>query len=178
MDSLKTFEKYPLSLIIGSNILQVLIYLIGAYIIFKIGYIWLILYLIFIAILEIRLLKSSCIHCYYYDNWCAFGKGKLSSIIFKKGSPKKFINKQIDFIDIIPDFLVSIVPLIVGIILLILNFNWFLLLLIVILLVLAFPVNGFLRGNLACKFCKQRELGCPAEQLFKKKKTHLHNKDF
>jgi hypothetical protein len=26
------------------------------------------------------------------------------------------------------------------------------------------------RGQLACKYCKQRELGCPAEQLFSKTK--------
>lgn len=170
MDSLKTYEKYPRGFVFGSNFLQVFIYIIGAYVIFLVGYIWLILYLIFIIFLEIRLLKSSCINCYYYNKLCAFGKGKLSSIFFKKGSSKNFINKQIIFIDIIPDFLVSIIPLIVGIVLLILNFNFFLLILIIFLIILAYPVNGFLRGNKACKYCKQRELGCPAEQLFNKKK--------
>jgi F0F1-type ATP synthase membrane subunit c/vacuolar-type H+-ATPase subunit K len=29
--------------------------------------------------------------------------------------------------------------------------------------------NGYIRGNLTCKYCKQREIGCPAEQLFSKK---------
>jgi hypothetical protein len=29
--------------------------------------------------------------------------------------------------------------------------------------------NGFIRVSLACKFCRQRELGFPAEQLFDKK---------
>jgi hypothetical protein len=27
-----------------------------------------------------------------------------------------------------------------------------------------------IRGSIACKYCKQRELGCPAEQMFAKKK--------
>jgi hypothetical protein len=32
--------------------------------------------------------------------------------------------------------------------------------------------NAMLRGSLACKYCKQKELGCKAEQLFNKgKKT-------
>ncbi|MFH1684097.1 MAG: hypothetical protein ABIA67_04360 [Candidatus Margulisiibacteriota bacterium] len=38
--------------------------------------------------------------------------------------------------------------------------------------ILGVPVVGYLRGSLACKFCKQRELGCPAEQLFSKKPTN------
>ena len=171
MNSTKCYEKYPLSFVIGANILQLAIYIIGAYLVFLLGLIWLILYLIYIAILEIRLLKISCTHCYYYDKRCAFGKGKLCSIFFKKGYPKRFIEKQINWIDIIPDFLLSIIPLIIGIALLIINFNWLVLIFVVLLLLLAFPANGFIRGSLACKYCKQREIGCPAEQLFTKKKS-------
>jgi len=167
----KCYENYPTKFITISNILQFAIYIIGAYIVFLLGPIWLILYLTYIVILEIRLLKISCIHCYYYNKYCAFGKGKLCSIFFKKGSPKKFIEKQISWVDIIPDFMVSLIPLVIGIILLTNSFNWFLLLLAVLLLILAFPINGFIRGSLACKYCKQRETGCPAEKLFNKKKS-------
>ena len=28
--------------------------------------------------------------------------------------------------------------------------------------------NGFIRGTLTCKYCKQGELGCPADRLFNK----------
>jgi hypothetical protein len=170
MYSTKCYENYPLSFVIGSNILQLLIYAIGAYIIYLLGSIWIILYILYIIVLEIRLLTMSCIHCYYYKKRCAFGKGKLCSLFFKKGEPKKFIEKQINWKDIIPDFLVSIIPLIIGIYLLITKFDWILLILIIILVFLAFPVNGFLRGSLACKYCKQRQIGCPAEQLFQKRK--------
>ncbi len=89
----KCYENYPLKFVIGANILQIAIYLIGAYIVYLTGLVWLILYLIFILILEIRLLKISCVHCYYYNKRCAFGKGKLCAIFFKKGHPKKFIEK-------------------------------------------------------------------------------------
>ncbi|KYK23800.1 hypothetical protein AYK24_00780 [Thermoplasmatales archaeon SG8-52-4] len=167
----KCYENYPLKFVIGAIILQLAINLIGAYIIYLIGLVWLILYLIFVLILEIRLLKISCIHCYYYNKRCAFGKGKLCSLFFKKGNPKKFIEKKIGWKDIIPDFMVSLIPLVVGIALIIINFNLILLILVVFLVLLAFPVNGFLRGSIACKHCKQRELGCPAEKLFNKKKS-------
>ena len=177
MNPAKCYENYPLSFVIGANILQLAIYIIGAYLVFLLTPLGLILYLTYIAILEIRLLKISCIHCYYYNKRCAFGKGKICSIFFKKGHPNKFIEKQIGLVDIIPDFLVSIIPLIIGISLLVINFNWLVLILVVLLLLLAFPANGFIRGSLACKYCKQREIGCPAEQLFTKKKSKKEKKE-
>jgi len=167
----KVYENFPINFVLGSTILTLVIYLIGTYIVFLIGAIWLILYIIFILILELRLMKLSCTHCFYYGKLCAFGKGRLSSIFFKKGSPEKFIEKQINWKDILPDFLVSIIPLAIGTVLLIIEFDWMFLILVIILFILAFPVNGFLRGSLACKYCKQREIGCPAEQLFNKKKS-------
>jgi hypothetical protein len=121
-------------------------------------------------VLEIRVMKRSCVNCYYYGKYCAFGKGKISSLFFKKGTPKAFLKRKISWKDILPDFLVSIIPLIAGIVLLILNFNWLLLILIVLLAILTSAGNSFVRGSLACKFCKQREIGCPAEQLFNKRK--------
>ncbi len=170
MEQPKTFENYPCRIIIISNLVSVAIYIIGAFIVFQLGLIWLLLYLLYIFGLEIRLMKKSCVNCYYYGKYCAFGKGKISSWFFKKGNYHKFTKDKITWKDILPDFLVSIIPIVVGIVLLILNFNWLLLILIVLLVILTSAGNGFVRGSLACKFCKQREIGCPAEQLFNKSK--------
>jgi hypothetical protein len=137
----------------------------------RLGLIWMFLLIAYILILEIKLLKSHCVNCYYYGKYCAFGKGKLSALFFKKGSPKEFNRCKINWKDILPDFLVSIIPLIVGIVLLIRNFDWVLLILMIALLLLTSAGNSFVRGSLACKYCKQRKLGCPAEQLFNKKKN-------
>ena len=93
----------------------------------------------------------------------------MSSLLFKKANPQKFAKDKITWKDILPDFLVSIIPIVIGIVLLILKFNWLILILIVLLVILTSAGNGFVRGSLACKFCKQREIGCPAEQLFNKK---------
>ncbi len=46
-----------------------------------------ILYVLFALIMMVFMLrKYLCTNCYYYDKWCHCGWGKLSSIMFKKGS--------------------------------------------------------------------------------------------
>ena len=169
----KCFENYPCWIVSFSNFITLAIYFIGAFIIFQLGILWFVLYLIYILILEIRVMKNSCVNCYYYGKYCAFGKGKLSAVFFKKGKKeglKKFGKRDMGWKDIIPDFLVSLLPVVAGIVLLIIDFSWLMLLLIVILLILTFPGSAFIRGSLACKFCKQRKLGCPAEKLFEKRR--------
>ena len=125
----------------------------------------------YILFIEVRLLAKSCKHCYYYGRFCAFGKGKCSALFFKKGNPDEFLKTEITMKDIIPDFLTFIFPLIAGIFVLISNFSWFIVVLLVILVVLGFGGNSVVRGSFACKYCKQREIGCPAERLFNQKKS-------
>ena len=170
MEDNKCFENYPISYVLLANLFQALIYLIGASIIIYLGIIWLIFYLVYIIFLEFRLLKNSCVNCYYYGKICFSGKGKLTSLFFKKGDSNKFNSKQIKFIDILPDFLVSLVPIIIGIVLLIMDFEWLLLSLVIILFLLTFIGNALIRGSLACKFCKQENIGCPADEFFNKAK--------
>ena len=66
--------------------------------------------------------------------------------------------------------MVTLIPLAAGIAMLIQDFSWLVLFLIVTLIFLGSVGAGFVRGQLACKYCKQRELGCPAERLFGKTK--------
>lgn len=167
----ESFENYPGCIIFVSNLLTILTCVTGAFIIYHLGIIWLALYLLYFLMLEVRLLKNGCVNCYYYGKFCAFGRGRISALLFKKGSPKKFIRKDMTWKDIIPDFLVSIIPVITGIVLLVLNFDWPILTAVIILIILATLGNSFVRGTLACKHCKQRQLGCPAEQIFNKKKV-------
>lgn len=163
------FENFPLSILFIANVVSLLTYLIGAFIIYKIGLIWLVLYLLFIGFLEFRLISGHCVNCYYYGKTCAFGKGRLCALFFKKGTSKKFNQLKITWRDILPDFLVSLVPTLVGIILLVLTFEWVLLFSVIALLLLAFVGTATVRSKLACKYCKQRKLGCPAQKLFETK---------
>ena len=165
------YENYPTMIVFGSNLLSFLIYGIGAVILFKSGLIWVICYVLFILFLEFRLLSRHCVDCYYYGKTCAFGKGRLSSIIFPRGQPEQFNQKKITSKDIVPDFLVFFIPVLAGIILLVQEFTWTVLMLIITLFLLGFFGNALVRGQLACRNCKQRIIGCPAEQLFDKTKN-------
>jgi hypothetical protein len=169
MKKSKSYEKFPLWIVLLSNLLSIAIYLIGLYIFLQIGILFAILFVIYIFWVEIRLLKKSCRYCYYYNKICAFGRGKCCTLFFKRGDPKKFVKTKITMKDILPDFLVFILPLIGGIILLFYKFSWLIVTLLAILVILGFGGNAVIRGSFACKHCKQREIGCPAEKLFGKK---------
>jgi hypothetical protein len=164
------FEDYPLRIVFFSNLVSLLIYLIGAFIIYQIGLAWLILYFIFIGILEFRLISRHCVNCYYYGRVCAFGKGKICSIFFEQGDLNEFCRQQLTWKDIAPDFMVSLIPAVIGIILLIKDFSLLLLSLVISLFVLTFAGNAMVRGKFACRFCKQGQIGCPAQKLFGKVK--------
>jgi len=163
-------EAYPLTIVIISNLVSFLIYLTGAFILFLLSPVLVICYILFILFLEFRLIHGHCLDCYYYGKTCAFGKGRLSSVFFQKGSMERFSQKQISGKDMLPDFLVFIIPLLAGFILLLRDFSWAVTILMIILFLLGFAGNAYVRGQLACRYCKQREIGCPAEKLFEKQK--------
>lgn len=170
MKQQKCYENYPFWMVTISNIVSFSIYIIGGFLMYQIGLLWLLFYICYILFLEIKLLSSHCINCYYFGKTCFSGKGRISSLFFKRGEAIKFIDIKITWKDIVPDFLISVIPIIVGIVILINNFNWTILLLVILLFSLGFMGNGLVRGNLACRYCKQRELGCPAQSLFDKNK--------
>ena len=170
MEKENFYECYPCWMVAISNLLSIAVYAIGAFLMYQFGLACFIAYLMYVMWLELRLLGGHCINCFYYGKTCAFGKGKLSAILFKRGDSKKFSQMQITWKDIAPDFLISIIPMAAGVILLIRDFNWLVLALIILIALFGFVGSGLVRSLLACKYCKQRELGCPAEQLFNKTK--------
>lgn len=160
-------ENYPFSTVLLSNLVTFAIYGIGAFVILRLGTAWLVIYLLYIVFLEVKLLRH-CAGCYYHGKTCGFGRGKLSCLFIKKSESWTAGKRQVTWKDIIPDFLVSIIPFLTGIILLIKDFSWALLLLLAVLLLLASAGSGFIRGTLVCKHCKQQEF-CPASNLLNKK---------
>jgi len=73
--------------------------------------------------------------------------------------------------DIILDILISLLPVLAGIILMVIEFDYFILAATIGIILLTTFGNSFIRGRLACRYCKQRDLGCPAEALFNKNKN-------
>ena len=166
MAQIKVYQRYPMWIVGLSNLVGVSIYIIGAYILAGFG-MWMSgLYLLFCLGLELRLLQGHCVNCFYYGKVCGFGKGKLCSWLFKKGDPQKFTEVEISWTNILPDLLVLLWPVFGGVILLVQNFTWLLLGMLALLFVLALSGNAIIRGSFACKYCQQKELGCPAARLF------------
>jgi hypothetical protein len=166
METTKTYENYPVRIVILSSLVSFLIYLMGIIVIFRIGWIYTIFYLSFIFALELRLIKNHCTACYYWGKTCGFAKGRISSLFFKKRDNSDFCSNKFAWKDMIPDLLITLIPLIAGIVLLIIKFEPFLLFALILLIALTTAGNQYIRGSLTCKFCKQREIGCPAEKLF------------
>jgi len=149
------------------NLVSWSIYAIGAYILATL-WIWLVTpYLLYALWLEVRLLRTGCVDCAYYGKACAFGKGKLCSAAFERGDPQRFAEREISWAEVLPDFLVTVLPLIGGIVFLVANgWQWRIAVLLALLFVLGFGVTGFVRGSLACRYCMQRDIGCSAYELF------------
>jgi len=165
----RTYENFPVWMPILANLVSILIYTAGAVILAGYGTGLAILYVLYCAGVEFRVIRKSCINCYYYGKDCGMGKGRLCSLLFKKGDPAKFAPQTIGWTDLLPDFLVPIFPLVGGIGLLIRDFSWQLAALMATLVLLSTVGTAFVRSSFACKYCKQRALGCPAEKFFSKR---------
>jgi hypothetical protein len=167
VNKVQPYEHFPAWIVFVSNLVSWSIYAIGAYILARL-WIWLLVpYLLYVLWLEIRLLRTACVDCAYYDSVCAFGKGKLCAMAFERGDPQRFAEHEISWAEMLPDLLVSILPLIGGIALLMREgWNWLIAVLLALLLFLAFAGTGLVRGSLACTHCQQREIGCAAYELF------------
>ena len=169
MDTFKRYEDFPLWIVLLSNLHSFLLYGLGFAIMLRVGLVFALLYLAYIIVLEIRLLRYHCVDCYYWGRNCGFGQGKLSALFFKKGDVASFCSKGITFKDMIPDLLVSLIPILTGIMLIIIDFDVKTLAAVILLVLLTTAGNAYIRGTFACRYCKQRDLGCPAEKLFNKK---------
>jgi hypothetical protein len=163
---LPTFENYPAWTIVLSIGLSVSIYALGSAIVVRLGWGFLAAYLLLLVYLEVKQLATGCVHCVYYGRACFSGKGVVAAWLFKRGDPSRFASREVSWLSLLPDMLVVLIPVGIGLFLSMRRFDSVLLSLMVGLLLLAFPGNGFVRGKLACCHCRQRELGCPAEKLF------------
>jgi hypothetical protein len=171
VESVKPYENFPFSMVLFAVLVNVSIHALGVVILSGFGNIMAALYLLYCLGVEIHVMKMSCADCNYYGKWCAFGRGKVAPLLFKQGDPKRFTSKCISWKELLPDMLVLLTPLVGGIALLIQGFAWSMAMMLAALLALSFGGNYLVRSRIACKYCKQRELGCPAEQYFGKQRA-------
>jgi len=170
MERTACFESYPMSTVALANLQSISICAIGAYILSGLGLALAGLYIIYVAALAVNVMRNSCVNCYYFGKVCFSGWGKISPYLFNKGDSSAFSQRELTWLAILPDFLTTIIPVFGGIVLIAVSFSWVTVGLVVVLVFLSTGGNALVRGRLACRFCKQRELGCPAEKLFQKGK--------
>ena len=142
-------------------------YILGGIILLGFGIIIVGLYLLYCLGIELLVVFRSCKYCYYYNRVCGLGKGKIAGILTKKGNLAHFTERTVTKTDLLPDFLVAIFPLVGGIILSIIDFSLLRIGLLILFFTLSLGGTAFIRGSFACKYCKQREIGCPADQFFR-----------
>jgi hypothetical protein len=171
MAETKSYENFPRWIPLIAIHVSILSYIIGAFILIGFGITIVFLYLAYCFGVELLVVFRSCKDCYYYGKICGLGKGKIAPFFVKKGDLNKFVKKKISWYDLIPDFLVGIIPITGGIFLSIFDFSLMRIGMIIFLAILSFGGPAVIRGSFACKYCKQREIGCPAEKLFSKKKS-------
>lgn len=163
MEQNKYYENYPFSTVCICSGQTILSYILGTWILFLVnewlgfGYILLWLFSLLIS------MKLRCCYCYYYGRTCSFSLlSKLAGMIFNKGDPQEFKSSKKVMPVAAVSFIVSLLPLVGGVILNIMNFSWLNVLLLGVYILSAFLVSFPIRGSLSCKHCKQGELGCPA----------------
>jgi len=171
MAEIKSYENFPQWIPLIAILVSIFSYIIGAFILIGFGIIIVILYIAYCFSIELLVVFRSCKDCYYYGKICGLGKGKIAPFFVKKGDFNKFAKKKISWYDLIPDFLVGILPITGGIILSVLDLSLIRIGMIAVLGLLSFGGPAVIRGSFACKYCKQRKIGCPAEQLFNKKQS-------
>lgn len=163
------YDNFPSWIVIISSTVSLLIYASGALLLFELWPFFSVLYLLLVLALQYRLLRYHCVNCYYYGKTCAFGLGRISAIFFKKGDSSRFCKAGTSWKIMIPDLIVSLLPVIAGVVVLVQKFNILFFSILVIFLLLTTYGTGFIRSKLACRFCLQNKNGCGAFELFNKR---------
>jgi hypothetical protein len=162
------YETFPLPLVLVSTLVAVSVYALGVFVLSGTTPLTVGLYIASCACLEVMVLKRSCVHCYYYGKVCGRGKGMISSLLFRRGDPHRFVERQLCWWGVAPELVATLLPLMVGGYLLIGQFAWTTLGAMATLVLLSLGGNALVRRSYACKYCKQKELGCPALAVLSK----------
>jgi hypothetical protein len=170
MSKVKIYEKgldeYPKPGIIIANLLMALWVAVGAYLCDSFhpaaGWVYLASALLMIIVIMRKLV---CANCWYYGKWCSNGWGKLSALMFKQGEIEKFAGCA--GIKIAPFFygLLTLIPLLLGVISLISSDEKRIIHTAAILFLLALSAySGYIGRKKSCSNCKMR-LICPGSAV-------------
>ena len=153
-------EKYPASTVFTENLAIALWLALGTVIIsqisFFIGMIYIVAALIMILIVMRKLI---CVNCYYYDKRCHVGWGKISGLLFKKGSVEEFAGCAGQKVAPALFGLLALIPIVFGIISMVRDFSIDKLILF-LLLIAVVVYSSVISRKMSCAKCKMK-LACP-----------------
>ena len=120
-NSCKIYEgDYPFYTPFLRTILNIIVFLIGSYIIFsEFGLLAYTVYLAYCLIVFFYLMSNRCVRCHYHGKLCSTGIGKVSGI-YKKDTVNEFVKDQWQNIFL---FLVPFIPFVALLVLTILEFT-------------------------------------------------------
>ncbi len=145
--------------IIISNIPSGLTYALGIIILFHLGVLFGLLYIVFVVIELILFMRFVCVYCPTYDSiHCPSGYGRVAAKMFKRGSASQFksmFNRFIPFLS-----LVWVVPALVGVYLVLTAFSFYNLGLLVSFTIVGFVILPIFHRRFECRDCPNKE-NCP-----------------
>jgi hypothetical protein len=150
----KGAERYPMSRVIFGNIIMILWIVVGTIAVWFFSPVVATVYLI-VAVMTVYFIlrKLVCTNCYYYDKWCSFGWGKLAAALFKRGKIEEFSESIGVRLAPIVYGLLTVFLLIVVLVVLIGEFDFYKLAVLGILLFFA-VYSGSVSRRSACESCK------------------------
>jgi len=157
-------ESFPISGIIGENLLFLAIWTAAAYLFWPVWTLFnlpmlTIIWIVLVLVIQIIFKKHNCSGCYYYDKLCHLGWGKISSALFKQDSGAPEIGMKLSFFYIITPPVVFLTSLIHALISSANTVYWIFLILFVVLNILSFPIRKH-----GCSKCAMKEV-CPGSAV-------------
>jgi len=162
-------KKYTNSQMIIHNFPLLLMYVLGSILVAYLNLFFAIIFIVYIIISNILFMVHICVFCPHYGtrtSQCGYG---LATKYFAKRKSLKEFNKNFKkYIAVLfPDWFV---PTIIGFYLLIITFDWIVVIILIIFMVIGFGVIPF-GSRSKCKSCKHRKQ-CPWMDISGNKKTN------
>ncbi len=150
---------YSKSDLILSNFLNMSTYTLGTILIYFLNLYYAILYILFCIIAVILFWKFICSYCPSFGRArCSSGYGRAAAYLFKKGETRKFSKMFKLYIPFLS--LIWFLPLISGIYLLLSEFSWTQIIILILFIIISFIILPYYSRIHSCKKCPNKKV-CP-----------------
>jgi hypothetical protein len=152
-------KRWTASEIVVSNIPSMLTYFLGTLIMFHLGMLIGILYIVFVVVELVLFMRFVCIYCPTYDSvHCPSGYGRVAAKLFKRGHVSEFKSMFNKYIPILS--LVWVVPVIGAVLLLLGDFSFYYIGLLISFVIVGYVILPFFHRRFECRDCPNKE-NCP-----------------